>query len=127
MENLIKIFYGINFLLGDPRFVFIVTIIALLINTYLIKELLQDGIVGKRFQIRRVLIFLVIISSIIIDFSWLLKFCQVLFFPKMDYRVVLFVIRIAWGFFILQYQALSLLIDKLPESDDKISFVYMYF
>ena len=56
---------------------------------------------------------LILISNMISDFAWILKLFQELFFSTLSYKVVLFVIRIAWIFFIIQYQALSLFIESL--------------
>src|SRR5579871_2823010 len=56
---------------------------------------------------------LVLIGNMFSDLAWMLKLSQILFLPQISYKIVLFVIRIAWIFFLVQYQSISLLIESL--------------
>jgi len=60
------------------------------------------------------LLFLLIsmFSALICDISWLVKLTQAIFIP-MPYYVVVFFIRIAWAFLVVQYQALSFFLQAL--------------
>ncbi|MCL4229232.1 sigma 54-interacting transcriptional regulator [Candidatus Dependentiae bacterium] len=60
-----------------------------------------------------VLLLLVIVSASVVDFSWVMKSVKAFVFPSLDYRVVLLIIRLAWGFMAIQYQALSLFMNSL--------------
>ena len=55
----------------------------------------------------------ILIGNMFSDLGWVLKLSQSLFFPQLSYQIVLFVIRIAWVFFIVQYQSMSLFIESL--------------
>jgi hypothetical protein len=52
-------------------------------------------------------------GSMLSDFAWIIKLVQVLFLPQLDYKIILFIVRLAWIFFIIQYQALALFIESL--------------
>ncbi len=69
----------------------------------------------KNVVIKPLLFLLVsIISSLICDFTWLIKLIQAMFIP-MPYFVVVFFIRIAWAFLVIQYLSLSLFLQALTK------------
>jgi transcriptional regulator of aromatic amino acid metabolism len=55
----------------------------------------------------------ILVGNMFSDLAWALKLSKLLFFPQLDYHIVLFIIRIAWCFFIVQYQSMSLFIESL--------------
>jgi len=57
----------------------------------------------------------ILIGSMFGDIAWVIKLTRNLFFPRIDYPIVTFFIRIAWGFLVIHYQSLSLFIESLPE------------
>lgn len=63
----------------------------------------------------RPLFFLVaiLVGNMFSDLAWVLKLSQELFLPQISYQIVLFIIRIAWVFFLVQYQSMSLFIESL--------------
>lgn len=61
------------------------------------------------------LLLIVIISASLIDLSWILKTFKEIFIPTLDYRIIRFFIRIAWGATAIQYQALSLFMNSLMD------------
>lgn len=58
-------------------------------------------------------LFAIIVGNMFSDLAWVLKLSQSLFFPQLSYNLVLFVIRVAWVFVIVQYQSMSLFIESL--------------
>jgi len=50
-----------------------------------------------------------------------MKLTKILFLPQLDYQLVLFFVRIAWVFFIIQYQALALFIENLVVRKNSLS------
>jgi len=64
---------------------------------------------------------LVIIGSAINDSAWIVKLTQLLFMPNADYRIILFWIRIKWGFQAVQYHATALFIESLVEKKYTLS------
>jgi hypothetical protein len=57
-------------------------------------------------KINQPLVFLggVIFAGMISDYTWLVVLSRLLFFPDIDYRIIIFFIRIAWGLSSFQYQ-----------------------
>src|SRR5258708_2983675 len=66
-------------------------------------------------KINRPLFFFILFlfGNMFSDLAWVVKLSQLLFFPQLSYKVVLFVIRIAWIFFLIQYQSISLFLESL--------------
>ncbi|HSC24796.1 MAG TPA: sigma 54-interacting transcriptional regulator [Candidatus Babeliales bacterium] len=58
-------------------------------------------------------LFTILIGNMFSDLAWILKLSQELFFPQLGYQIVLLIIRIAWIFFLVQYQSISLFIESL--------------
>lgn len=52
-------------------------------------------------------------SSLFGDIAWFFKLARILFIPSISYPTIIFFIRIAWGFLIIQYQSLALFIQSL--------------
>lgn len=73
-------------------------------------------------KISKPLIFLlgVLLSALLTDVAWVVKLFRLLIMPEMDYRYVLFIIRIAWVSNIIQYQLLGLFIESLGEQAYKV-------
>ena len=49
------------------------------------------------------------------ELAWGIKLFRVFFAPIIPYGLIIFCVRIAWAFLILQYQALGLFLDSLTE------------
>ena len=64
---------------------------------------------------------LILVSSLIISLAWIVSLSRQIFFPFIDYRPVLFIIRIAWAVHIVLYQLLSLFVENLINKNYKIS------
>ena len=94
-------------------FIFIATSLSFFLKAYflvvLIKQVLKSVIIGKHFYF----LLAIIISNMFSDFAWIIKLSKILFLPQLDFQLVLFFVRIAWIFFIIQYQALALFIENL--------------
>jgi transcriptional regulator of aromatic amino acid metabolism len=64
--------------------------------------------------------FVILVSNMFSDFAWIIKLIQSLFMPELAYKIVLFFIRIAWVFFIIQYHTLSLFLETLVDQHYKV-------
>lgn len=58
-------------------------------------------------------LFAIIVGNMFSDLAWVVKLSQSLFLPQLSYNIVLFIIRVAWVFVIVQYQSMSLFIESL--------------
>lgn len=119
-------------ILSCTPFLISVETLSLLIKSYIIVKLLLNR-TEKNTQFQRAwfLLILILVGSIIEDTTWLIKLLQLSIFPNLDYRIILFTIRIAWMFTIIQYQSLALLVESLiPTKTKRLSFVnklFMFF
>jgi len=66
-------------------------------------------------------LFVILISNMFSDLAWILKCIQVLFVPQLGYKYTLFATRVAWIFFIIQYQTLALFLEHLVDHQYKIN------
>ncbi|KKP29377.1 MAG: Sigma-54-dependent transcriptional activator [candidate division TM6 bacterium GW2011_GWF2_30_66] len=126
MENLLSFFYNLTTffvsVISDIKFIFFITTVSLAIKSFILGVLIYAGVRCKKINLSWALVFLVLISSIIIDLSWIIRLLQLIFFPSTEIKFIRFFVKIAWGFFIIQYQALALLIEKLSDKNNYIRF-----
>jgi DNA-binding NtrC family response regulator len=100
------IFGSFYFLLPATLVSFILKVIILII---LLKKAIALKTVVKQFYF----LLAILIGNIFSDLAWIVKLSQILFIPQLNYQIVLFIIRIAWIFFLVQFQSMSLFIESL--------------
>ena len=96
----------------SPYFLFLILCFSMAIKVRYIAQFITT--LRQKNIIIAPLLFLLIsmFSALICDISWLVKLTQAIFIP-MPYYVVVFFIRIAWAFLVVQYQALSFFLQAL--------------
>lgn len=111
----------IDTFLGSNPVLFAVYLLALNLKIILFGYLIKTTINGEK--INQPLLFLggVIFFSMFSDSTWLMVLSQTLFFPKLDNRLTIFLIRLAWGFSALQYQSMGLLVESLVNRTARFS------
>jgi len=67
-----------------------------------------------------ILLAIILLANMTSDIAWMIKIVTILFIPATDYRIMLFIIRIAWAFAIIQYQALALFLENLVAQNYKL-------
>lgn len=121
-DALKSLFATIEFFLGSYPFLLVIILLAFAFKGVILANLIlrrSDRPVKTKLPWFFVMIMLV--SAMFSNFAWIVKLIECLFLPNLDYRFVLFPIRIAWGFSVVQYQALALFIESLVEEQYKIS------
>ncbi len=100
-------------ILSSFHFILLATSLSFLLKLSFLIALIRKMV--KMDTIARPLYFLfaILIGNMFSDLAWILKSFQLLFFPQLNYQIVLFIIRIAWIFFLVQYQSMSLFIESL--------------
>lgn len=83
-----------------------------------IKSCLLAALIPQRFRsttIQRPLMLLigVIVGSMAGELVWLIKLLRELFIPGIPYAFIIFCLRLAWAFLIIQYLALGLFLESL--------------
>jgi len=102
-ESILSSFYFI-LLATSLSFFLKLVILVILIR----KTMKMDAIARPLF-----FLFAILVGNMFSDLAWVLKLSQLLFLPQISYQIVLFIIRIAWVFFLVQYQSISLFIESL--------------
>ena len=95
-------------------FLLSICLIAIFLKCYFIKLVTSHEIHSAKTHKQWLFFIISIAGSLFGDIAWVIKLAHHLFIIPIDYSVVTFFIRIAWGFVIVQYQSLSLFIESLP-------------
>jgi transcriptional regulator with GAF, ATPase, and Fis domain len=107
---------------GSQSFVLAATSIAFTLKAYLLFTLISRSQYVTNARRLWFLLILILISSMIVDSSWILKLIHSIFFPANDYyQLRIFWVRISWAFFVIQYQALALFIEGLVSEKNSLN------
>lgn len=112
---MVNILHSLGSLFGSFPFLLITTSTAFVLKSCVLTILIIQGWRSSKNHRPLVLLSLVLLGAMISDLAWILKLIQMLFVQDMDYRILKFLIRIAWGFTIVEYQALALFLESLVE------------
>lgn len=112
--------YDLYEVIASSEFLLCVTAASFLIKIYFLSILIPRGLRTAHILTPWLLLLFVLIGSLIGDFAWFFKLVREIWQVPHDYATVTFVLRIGWGFMVLQYQALALFIESLPESNFKL-------
>lgn len=112
----------IDTLFGYQPLLLVVTLIALALKLYILINIITYW--GKTTTTNKRSVFfliVVIMNAIIIDLAWVLLLLKLLLNPGIYSSPSLFIVRASWGCFALQYQALTLLLEKLIDRQPELS------
>jgi transcriptional regulator with GAF, ATPase, and Fis domain len=112
MISLIHILELFDATIGNQHFLFIATVATLTLKSFIFYFLCTrtNNNAAKRAKI--FLIFM-LLSAMISDFSWVVALANQLFFQNFDYRIRIFVIRIAWGFQAILFMTIAFFTEAL--------------
>lgn len=102
-------------LLNTPQFLFITILLSLFIKAILICLFIPRTFKMPSTQKTCLFLIFVLMGSMVGELAWGIKLSRLLFIPIIPYSVIIFCIRIAWAFLVVQYQALNLFLDSLTE------------
>jgi sigma-54 interacting transcriptional regulator len=100
---------------NTPEFLCLTILVSLFLKTVLLTILIPQAFRCPSSQKSCFLLIIVLVASMIGDFSWGIKLIRLLFIPTLSYSAVLFFVRIAWACFVIQYHALALFVRNLTE------------
>lgn len=107
--------------LSSFYFILFATLVSFILKSGILISLISKTV--NRDRAARPLFFLaaILVSNMFSDLSWIVKLTQLLFLPQLSYKIVLFIIRIAWVFVIIQYQSLALFLESLVTNSYVVS------
>jgi len=106
---------------GSYQFIFAATLGSFILKLCLLFVLIRRTVSLEKIERPVLFLLTILISNMFSDFAWIIKFIQLLFLPQLSYTIIIFFIRIAWIFFIIQYQALALFLESLVSKNYKIN------
>ncbi len=103
--------------IASAHFLLGVIIISFFVKIYFLTLLTLQGFIPL--TTRKPLIFLLgtLAGSMFGDIAWIIKLIREILIPNSSYTMVIFSVRIAWAFLIVQYQSLSFFIQSLTEKN----------
>ena len=108
-------------LLGSYAFLITVATISFTLKTIILTLVLAQQPSSPSIRKAYFYLLMVLLGAMISDFSWIVKLISLLFIPTMDYRIVIFWIRIAWAATVVIYQSLALFTQSLINDHHKQS------
>lgn len=118
-----SLFSYIEFIFGSFPFLIIINTISLFIKIYILSVLFTQNTQSSYFNKSRTYLVLVLLGGMCSDFAWILLSLRELgLFHSyaIIYTFILFLIRISWCFFAIEYQAWSLFLENLVNPKSKI-------
>lgn len=115
MEQILQLLCTLDSLVGSPPFLLTVFVLLFIFKFGMLIWLMKKSNTKQKSSLPLIFLSIILISSILMNSAWILKFIRLLWFPSFDFRIYLFWLRIAWGFLVIQYQALALFIESLVE------------
>jgi hypothetical protein len=104
-------------LLQSQQLLFIIQSISCIVKCNLLFFLCQKAYNATKIPKQLFFLFILLISGIVVDFSWITSLIKELWLPNADYKIFLFIIRIAWAFNCLLYVSLGIFIESLCEKN----------
>jgi len=114
---IVELFNFINDTLGSYPFLLGVESASLLIKLALLIIVIFYGLRSSKIPRPWFYLVPILIGSMFANFAWVSSISRKLFFPDMDYRPVIFLVRMGWAFWIILYQSLALFIESLTEQE----------
>jgi hypothetical protein len=106
---------------NTPQCLFLTVILSSAIKIFLIAILAPQLFRSPSTQKTCLLLIMVLAGSTSGELAWCIKLLNMLFIPQMPYQVVIFSVRIAWGFLVIQYQSLFFFVKCLTKKQPILS------
>jgi len=119
---MLQFFNTLDTFAGNPPFLLTVFSSFFILKIMILMTLIKKGFNRPKTPVQLIFLSIILISSILMSSAWIFKLVRQLWIPSFDYRIYLFWLRVAWAFFIVQYQALALFIESLVEKKYTLKF-----
>lgn len=107
-------------LFNTPEFLCLTILVSLFLKILLLAILIPQAFRSPASVKSCILLIIVLVGSMLGDFSWGIKLFRILFFPLLPYPAVVFFLRIAWACLIIQYHALALFVQNLTQKQFRL-------
>ncbi|MDR3551119.1 MAG: sigma 54-interacting transcriptional regulator, partial [Candidatus Babeliales bacterium] len=120
-----SVLFFVESFIGSYPFLFASTILALSLRAGLLLLVIARGSIVTTAKRSWIFLLMVLVGSMISDSAWLPLILRkwllpALGLPILDYSIGIFWSRIAWGFWVIQYQALALFLESLIDQQNRL-------
>jgi transcriptional regulator of aromatic amino acid metabolism len=119
-QEIMAIFNLVESTFGNFYFVLATITCAFVLKGILVGALIHQKKLSKKLFYQKIFFAIAIIGSMAANLAWIVQLAQTLFMPFLSSSIPLFFARLAWCFAPIQYQALSLSIETVVDSDFKL-------
>lgn len=112
---MVRLFHDIATLLSSNWFMLSIISTAFIFKTIILGQLIIQGLKNPTRQRAWLYLICAVLGALIDDTAWIIKLMRLLFWPELDYRFLVCLLRIAWAFCMIQYQSIALFIENLLE------------
>jgi len=112
----------IESILGSFYFILPATSLSFLLKLVILVVLIRKTFTMDTVARPLFFLFAILVGNMFSDLAWILKLSQLLFLPEISYQIVLFIIRVAWIFLLVQFQSISLFIESLVTDQYSLPF-----
>lgn len=112
--------------LASPHVLLSAILVSFSVKIYFLCILIPKGLRAQKIHIPWMFLLGIIIGSMFGDIAWIVKLFREIWWPDSSYKAVTFLVRLAWGFLILQYQSLALFIESLTEKNFKLRRIHYF-
>lgn len=95
--------------------------VSLILKAFITYYLIKNKPKSKHIKINWTLLLIALISTILEDFSWILRTIHYYVIPSLDYRLVRAVIRVAWAFEPIRFCTIGLFLEQSARQKTIIS------
>jgi transcriptional regulator of aromatic amino acid metabolism len=112
MVNILFVVYQV---INSYPFLLAVACLSLTFKSFLFIMAVIHGFRAEKIQRPWFFLIPVLVGAMFSDIAWVTSTSYRLFFSDLDYRPFMFIVRMAWGLTMIQYQSLGLFIDSLTQ------------
>jgi transcriptional regulator with PAS, ATPase and Fis domain len=111
-----NVFTSLEYLLGSYPLLISVNTVSFVFKLYIFLTVLLKNIYSGKLSRTHLYLILVLVAALVEDFAWIILLTKNYFFPFASistHLCILFIVRFAWSFYVMQYLAMSLFIENL--------------
>lgn len=119
-----NLFSSIELIFGSYPFLIAISTISILIKIFILRILITQKSSSNLLQAPRNFLLVILVGGLFEDLAWIALSIREYLIPQPDiilHSTILFLIRISWVFFALEYQALALFLENLVNPRGKFN------
>jgi len=103
----------IESVIGNQAFIFTAILVSFLLKLFIVIFTVSQQVSTRLAQWLRFLLLAILGANMLSDIAWIMVLLMDMSIFTIDQRIAIFICRVSWGFFGLQYQGLALFLEGL--------------